>query len=46
MGAVQLASRAVLGSGTGLVTVYVPKYGYIPLQTAFPVAIVITEIDF
>ncbi|QDO95061.1 NAD(P)H-hydrate dehydratase [Formosa sediminum] len=43
IGAVQLASRAVLAAGAGLVTAYVPKCGYIPLQTAFPEAMVITD---
>ncbi|WP_434036154.1 NAD(P)H-hydrate dehydratase [Formosa sp. 4Alg 33] len=45
IGAVQLASRAVLASGAGLVTAFTPKCGYIPLQTAFPEAMVITDGD-
>ncbi|CAH8285732.1 hydroxyethylthiazole kinase-like uncharacterized protein yjeF/hydroxyethylthiazole kinase-like uncharacterized protein yjeF [Mariniflexile fucanivorans] len=45
IGAVILASRAALASGAGLVTVYVPKCGYIPLQASFPEAMVITDED-
>ena len=45
IGAVQLASRAALASGAGLITAFVPKCGYIPLQTAFPEAMVITDKD-
>lgn len=43
MGAVVLASRAALASGTGLVTSFVPKCGYNIMQTAFPEAMVITD---
>ncbi len=43
IGAVILASRASLSVGSGLVTAYVPKCGYVPLQTAFPEAMVITD---
>ncbi len=48
IGAVNLASRAALSSGAGLVTAYVPKCGYHSLQTSLPEAMVITddEIDF
>lgn len=42
IGAVILASRACLCSGSGLVTAHVPSCGYIPLQTALPEAMVIT----
>ncbi|WP_430969031.1 NAD(P)H-hydrate dehydratase [Spongiimicrobium sp. 2-473A-2-J] len=42
IGAVILASRACLTSGSGLVTAHVPSCGYIPLQTALPEAMVIT----
>ncbi|OEK08421.1 carbohydrate kinase [Flavivirga aquatica] len=45
IGAVTLASRATLSVGAGLVSAYVPKCGYIPLQTSFPEAMVITDID-
>ncbi|MBP1840820.1 bifunctional ADP-dependent NAD(P)H-hydrate dehydratase/NAD(P)H-hydrate epimerase [Formosa algae] len=45
IGAVQLASRAVLAAGAGLVTAYVPTCGYVPLQSAFPEAMVITDAD-
>lgn len=43
VGAVLLASKAVMSSGAGLVTVYVPKCGNLVLQTAFPEAMVITD---
>jgi len=45
IGAVILASRAALLSGSGLVTAYVPQCGYGPLQTALPEAMVITDVD-
>lgn len=45
IGAVNLASRAVLAAGAGKVTAYVPKCGYIPLQTALPEAMVLTDAD-
>ena len=45
IGAVTLASKAVLSAGAGLVTVFVPKCGYIPLQSGFPEAMVITDIE-
>jgi ADP-dependent NAD(P)H-hydrate dehydratase / NAD(P)H-hydrate epimerase len=45
IGAVILASKAALSSGAGLVSAYVPKCGYIPLQTSFPEAMVITDVD-
>ncbi|MCR8667727.1 NAD(P)H-hydrate dehydratase [Aestuariibaculum sp. M13] len=43
IGAVTLASKAALTVGSGLVTAYVPKCGYIPLQSGFPEAMVITD---
>ncbi|MCL4144534.1 UNVERIFIED_CONTAM: hypothetical protein GTU68_010732 [Idotea baltica] len=43
IGAVNLASRAALSAGAGLVSAYIPKCGYIPMQTAFPEAMVITD---
>ncbi len=43
IGAVNLASRGALSSGAGLVTVFVPKCGYIPIQTSFPEAMVVTD---
>lgn len=43
MGAVLLASRAVMSSGAGLVSTYVPKCGLDVMQTAFPEAMVITD---
>ncbi|SDE80065.1 yjeF C-terminal region, hydroxyethylthiazole kinase-related/yjeF N-terminal region [Pricia antarctica] len=45
IGAVHLAAKACLHTGSGLVTVYVPQCGYIPLQTNFPEAMVITDVD-
>ncbi|WP_034058742.1 bifunctional ADP-dependent NAD(P)H-hydrate dehydratase/NAD(P)H-hydrate epimerase [Lacinutrix jangbogonensis] len=45
IGAVTLASRSVLAVGAGKITAYIPKCGYIPLQTAFPEAMVITDTD-
>ncbi len=43
IGAVQLAARACLNSGSGLVTGYIPECGYVPLQTALPEVMVLTE---
>lgn len=43
MGAVILSAKAVLRSGCGLVTVFIPKVGYTILQTALPEAMVITD---
>ena len=45
IGAVILASNACLHAGSGLVTAYVPQCGYLPLQTALPEAMVITDVD-
>lgn len=45
IGAVTLASRAALSAGAGLVSAYVPKCGYVPLQASFPEAMVITDIN-
>jgi ADP-dependent NAD(P)H-hydrate dehydratase / NAD(P)H-hydrate epimerase len=45
IGAVNLASRAALSSGAGLVTAYSPKCGYHSLQTAIPEVMVITDDD-
>lgn len=42
IGAVILASKGSLYAGCGLVTAYVPKCGYVPLQASFPEAMVIT----
>lgn len=44
IGAVHLASRACLFAGSGLVTAYVPKCGYVPLQTNLSEAMVITDV--
>ncbi len=45
MGAVVLASRAVLKSGAGLITSYIPECGYTILQTAFPEAMIFVDDD-
>lgn len=45
IGAVTLASRAALSCGAGLVSAYVPKCGYNVLQSSFPEAMVITDVD-
>ena len=44
IGAVILASKACLFSGSGLMTSYVPACGYVPLQSALPEAMVITDV--
>ena len=43
MGSVLLATKAVMSSGAGLVTAYVPNCGDVVIQTAFPEAMVITD---
>lgn len=43
MGAVSLASRAVLAAGGGVVTSFVPKCGYQIMQTTLPESMVITD---
>ncbi len=43
IGAVTLASKAALAAGAGVVSAYVPKCGYIPLQTGLPEAMVLTD---
>ena len=45
IGAVQLAAKACLRAGSGLVSTFVPGCGYIPLQSALPEVMVITDID-
>lgn len=45
IGAVTLASRAVLVSGAGLVSVFIPKCGYHAIQSSFPEAMVIADAD-
>jgi len=45
IGAVQLASKAALVSGCGMVTAYVPECGYNVLQSSFPEAMVQTPND-
>jgi len=45
IGAVTLASKSALSSGAGLVTAYIPKCGYSILQSSFPEAMVITDLD-
>ncbi|MEO1010198.1 MAG: NAD(P)H-hydrate dehydratase [Bacteroidota bacterium] len=43
LGAAILASRAALNTGSGLVSAYVPQCGYIPMQTALPEVMVLTD---
>lgn len=43
IGSVNLASRAALSAGAGLVTAYIPKCGYHSLQTSIPEVMVITD---
>ena len=43
IGAVNLASRAALSVGSGLVTAYIPKCGYHSLQSSIPEVMVITD---
>ena len=43
IGAVILATNAALKIGSGLVTAYIPKCGYLPMQTAIPEAMVLTD---
>jgi len=43
IGAVSLASRACITSGSGLVSAYIPQCGYIPLQSSLPEIMVITD---
>ena len=45
IGAVTLTSRGALASGAGLVTAFVPKCGYQVLQSSFPEAMVITDVN-
>ncbi|WP_411894964.1 NAD(P)H-hydrate dehydratase [Winogradskyella sp. A2] len=45
IGAVNLASRAALSSGTGLVTAFIPKCGYDSLQASIPEVMVLTDIE-
>ncbi|MDG1572635.1 NAD(P)H-hydrate dehydratase [Robiginitalea sp. M366] len=42
VGAVALAARAALKAGAGLVTAWVPRCGYVPLQAGLPEAMVQT----
>ncbi len=43
IGAALLASRSTLSIGAGLVTALVPKCGFIPFQSSFPEAMIITD---
>lgn len=45
IGAVCLAAKSALKSGCGLITAYLPKCGYVVIQTAFPEAMAITDGD-
>lgn len=43
MGAVVLSAKATLRSGAGLISAFIPKCGYLVLQTALPEAMVLTD---
>ncbi len=43
IGAISLASRAALKTGCGLVSVFIPRCGYVPLQSANPEVMVLTD---
>ncbi|MCL4118398.1 UNVERIFIED_CONTAM: hypothetical protein GTU68_018371 [Idotea baltica] len=43
IGAMILTSKACLQAGTGLLTAMVPNCGYVPMQTAVPEAMVLTD---
>ena len=43
IGAVSLAAKACLITGSGLVTAYVPSCGYLPIQASLPEVMVITD---
>lgn len=45
IGAVCLSAKAALKSGSGLVTAYLPKCGYMVVQSSFPEAMVLTDGD-
>ncbi|MEX0287521.1 MAG: NAD(P)H-hydrate dehydratase [Flavobacteriaceae bacterium] len=45
IGAVILAARSCLAAGSGLVSCFVPNCGYVPIQTAVPEAMVLTDTD-
>lgn len=45
IGAVILAARAALSAGAGLVSAFTPKCGYNALQSAFPEAMVFTDVN-
>ncbi|MRI00281.1 NAD(P)H-hydrate dehydratase [Kriegella sp. EG-1] len=45
IGAMILTANACLQSGTGLLTAMVPNCGYIPMQTAVPEAMVLTDTE-
>jgi hydroxyethylthiazole kinase-like uncharacterized protein yjeF len=43
IGAPLLSTKAALKTGCGLITAHIPKCGYIPFQSAFPEAMVISD---
>tara|TARA_R110000764_G_scaffold929_5_gene3463 strand:- start:1147 stop:2688 length:1542 start_codon:yes stop_codon:yes gene_type:complete len=45
MGSVCLSSKAALQAGSGLVTSYIPKIGYVILQASLPEVMVLTDVD-
>ncbi|MBO3098085.1 NAD(P)H-hydrate dehydratase [Gelidibacter pelagius] len=45
IGAMILSGRGALASGAGLITTFIPKCGYIPMQSVVPEIMVITDVD-
>lgn len=45
IGAVTLACRGALSAGAGLVTAFIPKCGYNAIQSSFPEAMVLTDLN-
>ncbi|MBT8244733.1 MAG: NAD(P)H-hydrate dehydratase [Winogradskyella sp.] len=45
IGAVHLATKSLLTAGAGMATAFVPRCGYIPLQSNLPEAMIITDDD-
>ena len=45
VGAMILSGRAALASGAGLVTTFIPKCGYVPMQSNAPEIMIVTDTD-
>lgn len=45
IGAMILSGKGMLASGAGLVTSYIPRCGYTPMQSAVPETMIITDVD-